>query len=93
MPELEDSVELLFIHSHDDLIEKTLGEGESILVIKDAIIGFTDKVSFHDVGAMATKANGKGFVRVKGPGILYVETSRNTDNGLANTLSPKELTR
>lgn len=44
MPELEDSVELLFIHSHDDLIEKALGEGESIIVIKDAIIGFTDKV-------------------------------------------------
>lgn len=86
MPELEDSVELLFIHSHDDLIEKTLGEGESINVIKDAIIGFTDKVSFLQIDATGT--NIKGFVRVKGPGILYIETSRNTDNGLATTLSP-----
>jgi len=86
MPELEDSVELLFIHSHDDLIEKTLGEGECIIVTKDAIIGFTDKVSFHDAGVSLSKA--VGFVRVKGPGILYIETSRNIDNGLANTLSP-----
>lgn len=90
MPELEDSVELLFIHSHDDLIEKTLGEGECIIVIKDAIIGFTDKVSFHDAGVTvsAFKTGNVGFLRVKGPGIIYIETSRNIDNGLANTLSP-----
>ncbi len=47
MSELDDSSELLFVHSHDDLIEKTLGEGEVIVVHKESIIGFTDKISFN----------------------------------------------
>ena len=31
-PHLEDDSEMLFIHSHDDLIEKVLGEEEAIFV-------------------------------------------------------------
>ena len=31
-PHLEDDLEQLFVHSHDDLIEKVLGDDEVIMV-------------------------------------------------------------
>ena len=46
-PHLDDDLEQLFIHSHDDLIEKTLGEDETMVVQKWNIVAFTEKVSFE----------------------------------------------
>ena len=66
-PHLEDDVEQLFIHSHENLIEKTLGDEECMMVQKQNIVGFTDKIQFEP--------KSKTFVSVKGPGILYIETS------------------
>ena len=43
------SAELLFIHAQEDLIEKSLGEGESFCVMKDCLVAFEDTVSFSDV--------------------------------------------
>jgi len=43
-PHLEDELEQLFIHSHDDLIEKMLGDDEVMIVKKHNIVAFSDKV-------------------------------------------------
>ena len=67
-PHLEDDSEMLFIHSHDDLIEKVIGEEEAIFVQKTNIVAFTDKIQFEPQLAE--------IIKVKGPGILYIETSR-----------------
>ena len=77
--ELEDSAEMLFVHSIDDLIEKTLGDHEIMIICKKSIIGFTDKVSFHETGKKNVCGyTESGYVRVKGPGIVYIETYRNS---------------
>ena len=70
-PHLEDEVELVFIHSHDSLIEKKLGNDESILINKDSIVAFTEKIKFEP-----DKSN--IFFKVSGPGTLYLETSRDS---------------
>lgn len=62
----EDETELIFIHAHDALIEKRLGEDESMLVSKKTLVAFTESVKFEDKGLM---------YRVVGPGMLWLETS------------------
>ena len=80
--------EMLWIHSHEDLIEKTLGSEEGINVSKESIIAFTQEVSFEQ----CTWSN--DFVRIKGPGRIYMETCRGQqENGFQTNFEPKELTR
>jgi hypothetical protein len=43
----EDEKELIFIHAHDALIEKKLGDEECILVNKETLVAFTESVKFE----------------------------------------------
>ena len=78
-PHLEDDIELIFIHSHDSLIEKKLGDDESIIINKEALVAFTEKIKFEP-----EKSN--LFFKVSGPGTLYLETSRDSVASLTGFL-------
>ena len=69
--------EIIIIHAQEDLIEKNLGQDESILVAKSSLVAFEDGVSFSEVGSKQIMGgDAKSFVRAQGPGIVYIETSR-----------------
>jgi len=46
-PYIEDDTELIFIHSHEALIEKRLGEEESIIISKNSLVVFTENVKIE----------------------------------------------
>lgn len=86
---MEGDTELIFIHSHDALIEKRLGDNETIVISKDALVAFTERVKIQE-----QKSFGSGFLKVQGPGLLYLETSREQAVSLTGfILEPSELTR
>lgn len=69
--------EILIIHAQDDLIEKCLGVDESLIVAKSSIVAFEDGISFSEVSSEhILPGERKHFVKAYGPGILYIETSR-----------------
>lgn len=41
-PHLDDDTEIIFIHSHDNLIEKKLAEDEKLIISKDSLVAFTE---------------------------------------------------
>lgn len=74
--------ELLFLHSHgnlldfyflENIIEKTLGDDETMILHRKCLIGFSDSISFKEPGAKVISP--KDFVALKGPGIVYIETT------------------
>lgn len=74
--------EVLFIHACEDLVEKALGHQESIVVYKQCIVAFEDSVSFEEVDPKVVFIDAKSQVKVKGPGIVYIETTREPKNSL-----------
>jgi hypothetical protein len=74
----EDETDLIFIHAHDALIEKRLGEDEAILVNKETLVAFTEAVKFED--------RGKIMYRVVGPGMLWLETSVEKRTGFVDDM-------
>ena len=88
-PTVTDDSEMLFIHAHDSLVEKTLGEEEVIVVNKASLACFSGTLQIQ-----TDRALGKEFLRIKGPGHLYIETSRDQVMSLAGVLlEPQDLTR
>jgi len=73
--------EIVIIHAQEDLIEKNLGADESIVVAMSSLVAFEDGVSFTDA-AKIVALEAKKFVRVHGPGTIYIETSRSQQHGL-----------
>lgn len=79
-PYLDDDKELIFIHSHDTLIEKCLGTDENILIRRESLVAFTSEIKF-DIAKM-----GKEFLKLSGPGIVYIESSSDKAGGLSGFL-------
>jgi uncharacterized protein (AIM24 family) len=55
----EDDTELIFIHSHESFIEKRLGDDETLLVSKEALVVFTEGIMIDAEG---------DYLRLRGPG-------------------------
>lgn len=73
------------------MIEKNLGEGETMVVQRSSIIGFSQSVQMKEC-----KTNGfakKEFIVLEGPGILIIETGPEEEGILARTFSKREATR
>ena len=86
--------EIVFIHAQEDLIEKTLGLDETMVLAKAGLVAFEDGVTFSAVtGAQIPPGEAKNFVRVTGPGLIYIETSREQHHGLGQLFKASELTR
>lgn len=73
--DLKECAELLFIHSQDSLIEKALGHEETIVIFKDCLVAFTDKVQIMKPSAQKGPFQ-KDFITIKGPGTIYFEVTR-----------------
>ena len=71
----EDGTELIFLHAHDQLIEKRLGENETIIVNRGALVVFSEEITIEPDKT-------KDFFKIKGPGLILIETSRDQDSGL-----------
>ena len=83
-----DTAEMVFVHSHDSLIEKELGPNESIIVCSDLIAAFSSDVQIEG------HTWGNKFVKVTGAGIVYIETNKIEGTSLASSLlKPQDLTR
>eukprot|EP00347_Sterkiella_histriomuscorum_P011442 403372437 len=83
--------ELVFLHSNENIIEKTLGTGEKIIVHKDCVIGFQDSITFSSTKGDVYQGN--NYVTIEGPGLVLIETAI-ADNGfIARNLSKREATR
>jgi uncharacterized protein (AIM24 family) len=57
----------------DNIIEKTLGDGERFMVNKSCVIGFSNsvKISLPNQSMGWSKSE---FVVIEGPGLVFVET-------------------
>lgn len=65
------------------MIEKTLGTDETFYLAKSSLVAFEDGVSFEPVtDKQVVSEEAKNFVKVTGPGLLYIETSRQQEHGL-----------
>mmetsp|Transcript_13993 Transcript_13993/g.19085 ORF Transcript_13993/g.19085 Transcript_13993/m.19085 type:complete len:112 (-) Transcript_13993:177-512(-) len=75
--------EVVIIHAQDDLIEKNLGLDETMIVACSSLVAFEDGVLFSAVPTKSIVSFERSkFVRVHGPGMIYVETSREQKHGL-----------
>lgn len=76
------------------MIEKTLGEAESIVVASETIVAFTEGIRFEAVNRQVVVV-GSGMVLCKGPGVVYIEGGRGQQvaGGAMAMLQPTELTR
>ena len=64
--------------------EKILGIDESIVVATSSLIAFEDGIAFTEVPMRSILSHDRSkFVRVHGPGMIYIETSREQSHGLA----------
>ena len=79
------SAELLFIHAQEDLVEKQLGADEAICVAKGCLVAFEDTISFAEVDGAVVLVDAKNQVKIKGPGIAYIETTREGTHHLMET--------
>ena len=76
----------------DNVIEKTLGKREKMIIMKDCIIGFSKSVKIED----PEEASGyikKRYVRVEGPGMILIESGPQEDGIIARTFNKREATR
>ena len=85
--------EILIIHGQQDLIEKSLGEDEAMVVARDCLIAFEDGVTFQPVCKKQLSVGQSEFVRVTGPGTIYIETTREESHGYKQIFKPSEQTR
>lgn len=85
--------ELLFIHAQEDLIEKSLGVDEQIMVMKDCLVAFEDGVQISEADPLIVQVQTKLFIKIKGPGTIYIETTRERTHSLIETFKPKEITQ
>ncbi len=46
-PYLDDEKELIFIHSHDAIIEKCLGADEKFEIRRESLVAFTSEIKFE----------------------------------------------
>jgi uncharacterized protein (AIM24 family) len=93
----------MFIHSHgkkqdtltdtyvENLIEKTLGDEETIQINKECLIGFSEGIRIQE--PHQSFFNKKEFVTVKGPGLIYIETSVQSEGFIEKVFTKKEQTR
>ena len=85
--------ELLFIHAQEDLIEKSLGVDEQIMVMKDCLVAFEDGVQITEADPLIFQVQTNLFVKLKGPGTIYIETTREKTHTFIETFKPKEITQ
>lgn len=65
-----------------------------MIVAKSCLLAFEDGVTFAEVnGEQILPGEKKNFVLVKGPGIIYIESSREQKHGLGQLFVAQELTR
>jgi hypothetical protein len=82
-----DCRELIFLQSQSNIIEKTLGEGESIMVRPESLVAFSSRVSIKRCNEGANDdlmwlggliqfnslSLKSKFVKIKGPGLIYID--------------------
>jgi len=83
----------LFIHAQEDLIEKSLGDTEQITVAKDCLVAFEDSVQICEAEKAVVQVQTSKFVKIKGPGTIYIETTKEKTHNFAEILKPKEITQ
>jgi hypothetical protein len=76
----------------DNVIEKTLGKREKMIIMKECIIGFSKSVKIEDPeeGSGCIKKN---YVRVEGPGMILIESGPQEYGIIARTFKKREATR
>ena len=87
--------EIVILHAQEDVIEKTLGAEETMLVAKTSLLGFEDGVAFSEVSGHQYSGFDRlsSYVKVRGPGMIYIETVKDQQLGFDQLFKAQELTR
>jgi hypothetical protein len=73
----------------DNIIEKTLGEGEKMVLLKEAIIGFSMGVKIRNCRKEMGFSQSQ-YVTIEGPGFLVIETGAENDSLMGRFMNRRD---
>jgi len=80
------------MHAQGDLVEKCLGKGEHINVAKNNLVAFTDDLKILEPSPDFALPKSE-YVRIEGPGSIYIETCIDKPSTWHQTFYKSELNR